>query len=162
MHRLKKIAALMLLAAGLSGCGGTVEVADPAERIPDWQTYYNREIGIALRYPYTLSLDIDTTTVPGQLALELQWIGRGTTMFALDTRQATELDYSAGEGEGDTVQVGGKWGARSPTEVDGEKTYSTLVTHNERAFTFTGKGATFDKILESVEFLGAGAALPGR
>ena len=149
------IAALVAMLV-LSACKDP-EPVDPATLIPDWKTYYNRQVGIEFGYPYTLNLNVDTTAA-GQLVAELQWIGRGTTVFRLETRDAAADEFAAtSNGPG---QVGGLRASITELEVDGEMIERWTVVRDGRAFDFSGGGMTFEKVLESVKFLDGNSPRP--
>jgi len=148
---------LLALWSGVVGCAKR-EAPDPAALLPDWRTYYNREVGVELRYPYTLSLEVDSAAVAGQLVVELQWLGRQTPVFKLQTTGATAQDQSppavaaelmvGGLPAFQTIDAGG----------EGEEIQRVSVVSGGRLFTFSGAGDSFAKILESVKFLEQGDA----
>jgi hypothetical protein len=137
-------ALLALAAVFLGGCQDP-EPTDPAALIPDWRTYYNQEVGVEFKYPYTLKLDVDTA-VEGQLVAKLLWVGRESEVFKLETRDG-ETAATGG------VIVGGSSGSESTVEVDGEELRQIEVAWDGRTFVFIGKGSTFDKVLDSVNFI---------
>jgi len=144
-------------ALAVTGCEDP-EPPDPAALIPDWRVYYNREIGVELRYPYTLSVNSDVSA-DGQLLLKLQWVGRGTTMFKLETAQAAPGDSPVPAGQADQM-VGGERASLATVEVDGEDMQQLKLVRDGRVYFFTGDGDTFEKILDSVEFFEPGSIPP--
>ncbi len=130
------------------------EPQDPSALIPDWRTYYNREVGIEFQYPYTLNLDVDTST-EGELLVELQWVGRETPVFWLQARPATADDLVGAAGAG-SARVGGLAASSKVVEIDGETFEHRTVVNGGKVFEFTGSGTTFEKVLDSVKFLGGG------
>ncbi|MFT4546800.1 MAG: hypothetical protein ACI8XO_004481 [Verrucomicrobiales bacterium] len=138
-----RLALLGLVLLVFAGCEDP-EPPDPAALIPDWRTYYNREVGVEFKYPYTLKLDVDST-VDGQFVAELLWVGSEAPVFKLETRSG-----SVAEGG---VMVGDKRASQSMVEVGGQQVQQTVVEHRGRVLVFTGKGSTFDKVLDSVKFL---------
>lgn len=144
-------------AFAVAGCEDP-EPPDPAALIPDWRVYYNREIGVELKYPYTLSVDADVSA-DGQLLLKLQWVGRGTTMFKLETAQAAPGDTPGPAGQADQM-VGGERASLATVEVDGEDMQQLKLVRDGRVYFFTGDGDTFEKVLDSVEFFEPGSVPP--
>lgn len=148
-----------VLACSLNSCADP-EPPDPAALIPDWRVYYNRELGVELRYPYTLSLDVGVSA-DDQLLLELQWVGRGTVVFKLETFAATPGVDAIEAGEAERI-VGGEKASMTMIEVDGEKLQRLRFLHDGRIYVITGGGSAFEKVLDSVTFFEPGAAmLPG-
>ena len=145
---------LLALALLFSACTSqNLEPVDPAELAPDWRTYYNQEVGVELRYPYTLSLEVDSGAADGQLVVELQWLGRQTPVFKLVTRDAGIGTPPADTGQGGGT-VDGLPAVWSEIEgVDGEKEQRVSVFNRGREYIFTGAGSSFDKVLETVVFL---------
>jgi hypothetical protein len=147
----------LMLACSLNSCADP-EPPDPAALIPDWRVYYNRELGIELRYPYTLSLDAGVTA-DDQLLLELQWVGRGTVVFKLETLAAVPGVDAVVAADADRI-VGGEKATMTMIEVDGEKVQRLRFLHDGRVYIITGAGSAFEKILDSVTFFEPGAAMP--
>ena len=132
-----------------------LEPDDPATLIPDWRTYSNYEAGIEFQYPYTLNLDVESSTA-GQLVVELQWVGRGTPVFRMESREAMPGELAAtNAGAG---QIGGLRATVTATEIDGEPVERWTVVREDRAYDFTGSGTSFEKVLDSVRFLDPGMA----
>jgi hypothetical protein len=127
------------------------EPPDPAAQIPDWRTYYNRDVGVEFKYPYTLKLEIDTTD-DEQLVARLLWVGAETPVFKLETESAVSADQLEVASRGDVI-IDGVRAMQSTIEIAGEKVKETKVANDGRIFIFTGSGATYDKVLESVKFL---------
>ena len=151
-------ALVALMAVTLLGGCMQQDAPDPARLIPDWRTYYNRTVGVQFEYPYNLELKI-VAREDEQLKLELQWIGRGTPVFKMETWNVDAISaVEIGQG---TYTVGGETASRSTVEVAGEPVQITKVISDGRVFEFTGKGTTFDKILDSVEFISGEILVPG-
>jgi len=153
----KSCASLWLLIAALafSSCGGSREAKDPAERIPGWRTYYNRDVGIELEYPYTLQLSVEDAE-PGQVSLDLEWVGHGMTRFKLETfdpEMETVIRSTQRPDTESTVKIGVFNAARIDTLLDGEEVQRVLITRGNRLYVFTGKGEIFDEVLATVKFI---------
>lgn len=150
------LALVLMICTG--GCGKP-EAPDPAALLPDWRTYYNKGVGIEFRYPYTLSLEVDSAAGEGQLVVELQWLGRQTPVFKLETRPATALDAIRPGGRVE-VMVGGLPGYQSVGEATGggDEVQRISLVNRGRLYTFSGIGETFDRVLETVAFI-AGSPL---
>ena len=130
----------------LSSCGGA-DAPEPARFIPDWRTYESQQAAVAFEYPYNLSLDADTSA-NGELQVDLQWVGRGTSVFHLETGKADPAWKPEGGAE-----VAGVEATETMVTIGGEPMRRLAVANGGRFYTFTGSGQTFEKILESVKFL---------
>ena len=156
--RLAWRACLSVLFALVASSCSDPEPPDPAALIPDWRVYYNREIGVELQYPYTLSVDADVSS-DEQLFLRLQWVGRGTTIFKLETTEAAPEDTAIPAGQADQM-IGGERASLSMVEVDGEDVQQLRLVRDGRVYLFTGDGDTFEKVLQTVEFFEPGSIPP--
>ena len=141
----KNLCVTLAVMMGLASCGN-IEAPEPARFIPDWRTYESQQAGISFEYPYNLSLDADTSS-DGELSLELQWVGRGTPVFQLETGKS-DPDWVAEGG----AEVAGVKATETMVTIGGEPMRRIAVANAGRFYTFTGSGATFEKILESVSF----------
>lgn len=129
------------------------EAPDPAVLIPDWRTYYNQEVGIELKYPYTLSLEVESGAGDGQLVVELQWRGSQTPVFKLETRPASQPEEAIPPSDA-TELVGGLPASRVEIDgTDGEIQERLSLTRNGTVFVFTGSGESFEKVLRTIRFL---------
>ena len=143
----KKFALLALLAMIFASSCEDPEPPEPSAQIPDWRTYYNREVGIEFKYPYNLKL-VANSLPADHLSVELLWVGSEAEVFKLETQD----QRMPSEGFG-SIMVGGKQGSQYDEEVDGRKVQFTKVQHKGRMLVFTGSGTTFDKILDTVKFI---------
>lgn len=151
---------IAVLAAGIFSSCETPEPRDPRDSIPGNREYYNEALKFSIRYPGLLNLKVEDregVDMPG-IVLKLQYPGNDFTVFELITRDpgwrvrlhkgmvaGSELKEQVGgvECEGFDIDLPDTEGVRK----------RVIAEHLDRLYVFTGKGETFDEVLESFDFL---------
>lgn len=142
------------------GCK-TPEPRDPRQSIPKDKEYYNEALGFSLHYPNLLNLRVEEkegADISG-IILKLQYPGNDFTVFELITRPVgwrEGLRKHVVEGSEDRKEIDGLeaegFDIRLP--VDGEvKRKRVILEHMSMLYVFTGRGKTFDEILQSFAFI---------
>jgi hypothetical protein len=159
--------AVVVLPLALSGCE-TPEPEDPSNFIPGPQEYYNPTFKFALRYPKVLNLKVEDRSVADvpALYLKLGYPGNDYIVFELETYDPGMRDHLRRgliEGSEKVQPVDGETGSRFEVEVlagddagdDGENEpeQHVIVERYDRLYVFTGKGETFDEVLDSFRFI---------
>jgi len=148
------------LAIVVSGCE-TPEPQDPRVFIPGPQDYYNLALEFSLRYPVVLNLEVEDRGVadePG-IYLKLQYPGNDHVVFELETHDPGMIDHlrrGLVDGSDKVEIVGGETGSRFEVEAvggeDGPEQH-VVVERSGWLYVFTGKGESFDEVLESFRFI---------
>lgn len=163
------VIATLTVSFTLSGCE-TPEPEDPSVFIPGPQEYYNPALKFVLRYPKVLNLKVENRSVADvpALYLKLGYPGNDYIVFELETYDPGMRDHlRRGLIEGsETVQpVDGETGSRFEVEAadgadgdnggdaDGGLEQHVIVERYDRLYVFTGKGETFDEVLDSFRFI---------
>ena len=140
----------------------TPEPEDPRQFIPGPQEYYNEALQFSLRYPQPLNIDVEdrsSLNEPG-VSLKLQYPGNDYTVFTLSTYDPSMLGH---------IRLYLIPGSETPRPVDGETGSQfevedqsddadgpirhVVVERFDRLYVFTGKGETFDEVLDSFRFI---------
>jgi len=145
------------LAIVVSGCE-TPEPQDPRVFIPGPQDYYNLALEFSLRYPVVLNLEVEDRGVadePG-IYLKLQYPGNDHVVFELETHDPGMLDplrRGLVEDSEKIEKIDGETGARFEVEAADGADQHVVVEYSGRLYVFTGRGDTFDEVLESFQFI---------
>ncbi len=154
---------LLAAAAALAAPPGceTPQPEEPSSFVPGPQEYYNAALGFSLRYPRVLDLKVEDRGVVGEagISLELQYPGNGYTVFRLatyDTGMRGHIRQYMVVGSERARPVDGETGARF--EVEDQSDAGGVVQHIvverfDRLYVFTGKGETFDEVVDSFRFI---------
>ena len=151
-----------LVAGLLLAACDTPEPEDPRQFIPGPQEYYNQGLQFSLRYPKPLNIDVEDLSSldePG-VSLKLQYPGNDYTVFALSTYDPSMLGHIRlylVPGSEKPRPVGGETGSQFEVEdqsddADGPISH-VVVERFDRLYVFTGKGETFDEVLDSFRFI---------
>ena len=152
------------LAAILGLCAvscSDMEPTDPAVYIPGPQEYYNEALQFSLRYPKPLDLKVEDRSVADEPAifLELLYPGNEYPLLKLstyDTGMRGHIRQYMVAGSEKVDRVGGETGSRFEVQDQsdrGETLQHVVVEQYGRLYVFTGRGETFDEVVESFQFV---------
>lgn len=147
------------------GCE-SLEPKDPRASIPGLQQYYNESLRFSLRYPRLLNLRVEDRAVAGDpdLVLRLEYPGNDYPILELATYapswieevrkplvHGTERTLSIDTERAITFEI--KNDPKNDPKNE-ESTMRRIIVRNfGRIYVFTGKGKTFDEVVNSFDFI---------
>ena len=169
--RLHSLAAALAPLALLltSGCE-SLEPDDPKIHMPGRPQYYNQALGFSLRYPGVLNLQVKDTAAAGTpgVSIRLVYPGNEQVMFRLSTYDPAmggHVRQYMVPGSEQPQPVGDEMGSRFLIEDQGSDEAGATLQHvtverDSVLYVMSGKGETFDEIVNSFEFLEPRRAAP--
>lgn len=143
------------------GCE-TLEPKDPRASIPGLEQYYNEALLFTLRYPRVLNLKVEDRAVAGEpdIVLRLDYPGNDFPILELATYAPSwieEVRKPLVHGTERTLSIDNERAITFEITSDPDNEESTMrriiVRNFGRIYVFTGKGKTFDEVVNSFDFI---------